>query len=128
MSAGDQHHEEADALFRDAVRMRILLLTTNLVVAEVHRFLLFRGGVKAAALALARIAASPLLRLVCADPDHDRAARTWLARLPDQVITYTDAVSFAVMESTRCAVVISFDHDFVVAGFQLMNPIAGPRH
>ena len=30
-------------------------------------------------------------------------------------ITYTDAVSFAVMESARCSSALSFDHDFVVA-------------
>ena len=30
-----------------------------------------------------------------------------------------DAVSFAVMDSTRCAGAMSFDHDFMLAGFSL---------
>ncbi|MFQ5665402.1 MAG: hypothetical protein ACE5I7_03130 [Candidatus Binatia bacterium] len=34
-------------------------------------------------------------------------------------LTYTDAVSFAVMQATRWRTVMSFDHDFVVGGFQL---------
>ena len=37
----------------------------------------------------------------------------------DQRITYADAVSFAVMQTTRCTAALAFDHDFVVAGFTL---------
>jgi predicted nucleic acid-binding protein len=36
----------------------------------------------------------------------------------DQRITYTDAVSFAVMKSRKCDAVLGFDHDFIVAGFR----------
>ena len=36
-SVRDQHHAEADRLFRDALARRIPLLTTNLIVAEIHR-------------------------------------------------------------------------------------------
>src|SRR2546427_9760175 len=36
-SARDRHHAEADSLFRIATTLRLPLLTTNLVVAEVHR-------------------------------------------------------------------------------------------
>ncbi|HVO26103.1 MAG TPA: hypothetical protein VMW56_21005 [Candidatus Margulisiibacteriota bacterium] len=39
-----------------------------------------------------------------------------------QRITYTDAVSFAVMKAARCTAAMSFDHDFVVAGFRLWQP------
>lgn len=117
VSARDQHHAEADALFREVVTRRTRLLTTNLVLAEVHRLLLFRAGVQAAAQALDRLEASPLLSIEFATAIHHRAARAWLDRLPDQRISYTDAVSFAVMEAARCAEVLSFDHDFVLAGF-----------
>ena len=51
--------------------------------------------------------------------EHDAAARRWLARLADQRITYTDAVSFAVMASHRCAAALSFDRDFTIAGFPI---------
>jgi predicted nucleic acid-binding protein len=72
---------------------------------------------EAAAHALDRLEASPLLSIEFATAIHHRAARAWLDRLPDQRISYTDAVSFAVMEAARCAEVLSFDHDFVLAGF-----------
>lgn len=117
-SARDQHHAEADDLFRRAVRERTPLLTTNLVLAEVQRLLLFRAGIRAAAAALDRIEASALVRLVHATASHHTAGRAWMARLADQRITYTDAVSFAVIESEPCVGVLGFDRDFALAGFR----------
>ncbi len=55
---------------------------------------------------------------------HRRRARTWLDKLPDQAVTYTNAVSFAVMEVQRCAAALTFDHDFLVAGFSRWTPEA----
>jgi predicted nucleic acid-binding protein len=117
--AADRHHADADRMLRQATRGRIPLVTTNLIVAEVHRFLLYHAGIRPAALLLDRIDASDLLRIEFVTAAHHTAARRWLAKLPDQVITYTDATSFAVMEASRCTAVISFDHDFVTAGFRL---------
>ena len=47
-SARDQHHAEADALVREAIAQKVPLVTTNLVLAEVHRLLLFRAGARPA--------------------------------------------------------------------------------
>lgn len=122
LSARDQHHGEADALFRHAVRDRIPLITTNLVLAEVHRLLLFRAGIRAAATALDRIEASARVRIVYPTAVHHTAARAWMARLADQRLTYTDAVSFAVMDAFPCNAVLGFDRDFAVAGFRFWKP------
>lgn len=123
--ATDQHHAAADGMFRQAVRERTELVTTNLIIAEVHRFILFHVGIRAAALLLERIDGSSLLTREFVTAAHHAAARRWLAALPDQVITYTDAVSFAVMETTHCTAAMSFDRDFVTAGFRLWQP--GPQ-
>jgi len=120
--ATDRHHQEADRMLRQAVRDCIPLITTNLIVAEVHRFVLFHVGIRAATLLLDRIDASARLRIEFVTPAHHTAARQWLTTLSDQVITYTDAVSFAVMDAARCTAVMSFDHDFVTAGFRLWQP------
>jgi uncharacterized protein len=116
--AQDSHHRETEALIRRALGARIPLVTTSLVVAEVHRFVLHRTGIRAAAVALERIVSTAEVRVVFADADHDREGRRWLARLHDQPITYTDAVSFAVMKAERLDAAISFDRHFVVAGFR----------
>jgi predicted nucleic acid-binding protein len=118
-SARDGHHAEADRLVREAFASKISLFTTNLVLAEVHRLLLFRAGIRPAAVALERIDMSAKVTVLYTDASTHREARSWLAKLHDQVISYTNATSFAVMKAKRCQHALSFDHDFVIAGFTL---------
>jgi len=118
-SARDGQHQAADRRFRAAHARKIPLLTSNLVLAEVHRLVLFRAGILAAATALDRIEASPRVTTLFPDPAIHREARGWLSRLGDQVITYTDATSFALMRAHRCEVALAFDRDFALAGFSL---------
>jgi predicted nucleic acid-binding protein len=98
-------------------------VTTNLVVAEVHRFVLFHVGIQPAARALDQISVHPRVRIEFARQVEHDGARAWLAKLADQRITYTDAVSFAVMEATRCTTALAFDRDFSVAGFRLWSHV-----
>jgi uncharacterized protein len=120
-SRGDQHHVAADRLFREALRWRVPLITTSLVVAETHRLTLFRAGAHAARRFLTLIDASPSVTVVYpAAPEHAAACR-WLDRLGARPVTYTDAVSFAVMEHARCGHVLGFDQDFVAAGFSVWS-------
>jgi predicted nucleic acid-binding protein len=118
-SRRDQHHVAADRAFRAAVEQRIPLVTSNLVVAELHRLTLFRAGYEPAIRALERIDASSSVIIHFATSDDHRVAREWLGRLAPRPVTYTDAVSFAVMEATKCTHVLGFDEDFTVAGFEL---------
>ena len=122
-SRRDQHHAEADRLFREALRRRIPLATTDLVLAELHRLTLFRAGVLPALRALDRIDQSPSVTVHFATAEHDEAARRWLERLVPHPITYTDAVSFAVMEGLRCRHALAFDQGFTAAGFELWRPL-----
>ena len=122
VSASDGFHARADAHFREAVRTKTALLTTNLVLAEVHRLILHRVGPGAARMVLDRVGASALVTLEHATATHHEAARRWLNRLADQRVTYTDAVSFAVMTSRRCRAALTFDSDFARAGFEIRGP------
>jgi predicted nucleic acid-binding protein len=121
-SASDGKHAEAERLLRAAVARRIGLVTTNLILAEVHRLALVRMGIRPAAVMLERIEASRLVSLIHATADHHRTARRWLTRLADQPISYADAVSFAVMEAARCRVAMTFDRHFAIAGFRIWSP------
>jgi predicted nucleic acid-binding protein len=116
-SRRDQHHAEADRAFRAAVDVRIPLVTSDLVLAEVHRLTLFRAGVDAAYRALERIDSSPSVNLCHASAADHKAACRWLEQLAPRPITYTDAVSFAVMQRTACSHYLGFDGDFAAAGF-----------
>ena len=117
-SADDANHAHAAAGVRRAAAERAALLTSNLVLAEVHRLLLFRAGIRAAAAALSAMTRSHLVRIHYARSSDHLAAHGWIERLGDQVITLTDAVSFAIMTAERCRVALSFDRDFWIAGFE----------
>ena len=125
-SARDTHHNEAERLFRYAASRRLRLLTTNLVLAELHRLLLFRAGVRPAAAALTRVDDSALVTVDFPAHALHRAARDWLARLANHPITYTDAISFAVMQARGCRQVMTFDSDFSTAGFERWEPQTRP--
>jgi uncharacterized protein len=118
-SASDGNHVEADALLRHAVARGIDLVTTNLVVAEVHRLALVRMGIRPAAALLDRIDESRRVSIVHVTADHHRRARQWLEKLADQPISYADAASFAVMEALRCRIAMTFDRHFETAGFRM---------
>ncbi len=118
-SGSDGQHAEADALLRQAVTRGIGLVTTNLIVAEVHRLALARMGIRPAMAFLDRLEASRLVTIVHATSEHHRTGRAWLQKLADQPISYTDGVSFAVMEAMRCRTALTFDRHFEIAGFHV---------
>jgi predicted nucleic acid-binding protein len=96
-------------------------VTSNLVVAEVHQLLLRRAGIRPARAAIARIATPTAVTLVFPQPETEAGARRWLDRFDDRALSYTDAVSFALIESNRCAFALTFDGDFELAGFEIWS-------
>ena len=97
------------------------ILTTNLVLAEVHRLLLFRANGRTALAAIDRIEASPLVTIEFPAAQHHQSARAWLEKLSGHSISYADAVSMAVMDSSECRQVATFDQVFAIAGFELVR-------
>jgi uncharacterized protein len=117
-STRDQNHRNADRVFRVAIGSKRRLFTTNLVLAETHRFFLHRAGIRAASAALARIEAGPLVQIEYVDATHHESAKKWMEKLKDHPITYTDAISFAAMEAKGCTQAITYDRHFQFAGFR----------
>ena len=93
-SRRDQHHDEADRMFRTIVASKQRLITTNLVLAEIHRLLLYRAGSSAAIAALEKIEASPLVRIEFADAKNHKSATNWLKKLNKHSISYTTPSAF----------------------------------
>ncbi len=121
LSSRDRYHVQAEQTFREAVASKRTLLTTNLILAEVHRLVLHRVGVRAAAAALNKVESSPLIKVEFATVAHHYSAKEWIAKLSDYSISYTDAISFAVMEAAHCADAIAFDRHFQIAGFTAVS-------
>jgi hypothetical protein len=82
-----------------------------------------RAGVQPALRALERIDESRSVTIHFPTADDHTAARRRIERLAPRPLTYTDAVSFAVMEATRCGHVLGFDQDFAAAGFDLWQGV-----
>jgi predicted nucleic acid-binding protein len=95
------------------------------LIAETHRLTLSRAGLRAALRGLEQIGASRSVTVHFPTAAEHAVARDWLERLAPLPVTYTDGVSFAVMGAVRCTAALSFDRDFLAAGFQRWDPASG---
>jgi uncharacterized protein len=120
-SARDQNHASADQLFRDAINSKRILLTSNLVIAEVHRLLLHRAGERAAMAVLERIESSGNVKILFEEGAHHLAAIKWMQQLAGIPVTYADAIGFSLMESECCKDFIGYDQHFCAAGFNSLR-------
>jgi predicted nucleic acid-binding protein len=116
---------DADHAFATAILARLTgdatrLVTTTLILAELHRLMLYRSHRRAAADAINRIVGTPRVDVEHTDAGDLAAAIAWIERFADQDFTLTDASSFAVMDRLAIRRAFAFDHDFAVAGFELV--------
>jgi predicted nucleic acid-binding protein len=118
--ADDQHYAEAAKLYPDLLKNYRRLVTTNLIVAEAYILIRRELGHEAGITFLSRIKASPRIERVYADAELEAQAETILGRYQDQLFSYADAVSFALMRQRGIEEAFAFDKYFAVAGFSLL--------
>lgn len=118
----DQYHARAAHALRQLRAARARLVVTNLILAELHRHLLYALGPVGAALHVETLLGDPLIDVVFADEALQRAAfMDWIHPYSDQSFTLTDAVSFAALRSESMEVAFTFDRHFAVAGFRTIG-------
>jgi hypothetical protein len=116
--AADDNHSAAAAIYPDMLKGYRRLVTTNLVIAETY-ILIRRGlGHRAAMAFLNRTRVSPRIEKVYADAELESQAEAILQRYQDQLFSYADAVSFALMRQRAIDEAFAFDRHFAVAGFR----------
>ncbi|HOP46451.1 MAG TPA: PIN domain-containing protein [Desulfobacteraceae bacterium] len=115
----DKYHDHAINIFPDLLRNN-RLLTTNHVIAETYILIRRNLGHEAAITFLNNIAASPRVSKIYSDSLLEKSAEDILRQYKDQDFSYTDAVSFAVMNQQGITQAFSFDHHFLTAGFTLI--------
>lgn len=114
-------HTAARALYGDVVGSGGRLVTTNLVVAELHALLIRKQGPRMALAVLDQLARDASHEVVFADPEIQRVAvDRWLRPFRNQPFSLTDAVSFEVMRQRRLHRALSLDRHFEVAGYQIL--------
>jgi uncharacterized protein len=121
ISGREADHERARATYTEQMLGGGTLVTTALVIAEMHVLLLKLGGPAAALKFLDGVAADPTHEVIDVDRDLRLAAiERWLRRFGDQDLSLTDAVSFEVMRRRKLRRALALDQHFAVAGFEIL--------
>lgn len=123
----DQHHEEALAAWERLREERLPCVTTSHVLDETLTLLGRRAGHPFAASRGRVLFGSRSLKIVRAEARDELAALAHFERFADQGVSFTDAVSFAVMLRLRIARAFTFDHHFRLAGFEVWPGPNGGR-
>lgn len=116
LDQGERYHREAVAVLYQLVQGRYRQFTTNCVLIEAHALLLSRLGIARAAQFLRDITAgnTVVIRARAAD---EAAAQSILFRQTDKDYSFTDAISFVVMERLSITHAFTLDHHFEQYGF-----------
>ncbi|MFN0074026.1 MAG: type II toxin-antitoxin system VapC family toxin [Chloroflexota bacterium] len=120
----DQWHKSAVREYRELVDLKVLFITSNLVIAETYIMIRARGGHAAGMGFLLSVRSSPRVEVIRSDLAIELAAERILGQFDDQDFSFTDAVSFSVMHARQLSEAFAFDHHFAVAGFQMI-PVMG---
>jgi len=113
----DKYHLVARKFYHDALTQKRTLVTSNLVVAETYTNLLWKLGHRKAISFLDIIERSSRVQCVWSNQALEAQARDILRRYDDQDFSYTDAVSFALMQHMKLTQAFAFDHHFSIMGF-----------
>ncbi len=113
----DKYHLAAKAFYSDALTRKRRLLISNLIVSETYTNLLWKLGHHKATSFLNIIERSSSVQCIWSSRELEVQARDVLRRYDDQDFSYTDAVSFALMQQRELSEAFAFDHHFSVVGF-----------
>jgi predicted nucleic acid-binding protein len=121
VSSRERHHAEAGAAYDELVGRRARLVTTNLVLAEMHILTVRAQDAAAGCALLDAIYADPLYTIVTVTRELESdATDRWLRPYRDHRFSLADAVSFEVMRRERIEEALALDHHFEVAGYKLL--------
>ena len=113
----DAHHKDAASIFPSLLQSYKELVTSNLVVAESYILILKGLGHNAAVDFLDHMNGSPRIKRLHATFDIEKEAEEILKRYIDQDFSYTDAVSFSIMNKFKIKKAFTYDKHFQIMGF-----------
>jgi len=121
VSARERYHAEAATLYDELVQRGARLVTTSLVVAEMHILTVRAQDAAAGCALLDAIYADPLYTVVAVTRELESdATDRWLRRYSEQRFSLADAVSFEVMRREKIDEALALDHHFAVAGYKMI--------
>ena len=117
--ARDQYHQAAVTYWAEASRGRLRLATSSFVLDETFTLLGRLAGNDFATERARNIYASPSLTILRPDAATEMRALEFFTKYADKKVSFTDAVSFALMRKERIRRAFTFDRHFSDAGFQV---------
>ena len=121
LSPSDTQHTAARRRFSRLVESRRTVVATNHVISETYTLLRGRLGSRVALRFLEQVRADPFVRRVQIPEDWEAEAELLLAQYHDQRFSYVDATSFVTMRHLGLREALTFDRDFIIAGFTLVG-------
>jgi predicted nucleic acid-binding protein len=117
----DRNHASAKRTLRALAKARTPLMTSTYVADEVITVLRMRLSHAAAVAAGEALLGSRWCRLVDIDPAVRDSAWQIFVRYADQIFSFTDCTSFALMHALDASEAFTFDRsDFSAAGFSVL--------
>ena len=113
----DTHHDNAIAIYPTLLKSSRYLITTNFVVAESYVIILNELGHRAAVRFLEGVNASPRIVKIFSNENIEREAEGILRRYDEQDFSYSDSVSFTIMNQQKIKKAFTFDKHFQTMGF-----------
>ncbi len=113
-------HDEASAAYRSLLRGSERLVTTDLIVAELHALSAARVHPAFGLDLVDRLMSSTRIEVVVAGMGRLHAAADLLGQRPGRAYSLTDAVSFVLMREIGMSRAFTLDADFAAEGFELV--------
>jgi len=117
----DGNHEKARNFLELAEKHKLILLTSNFIIAETHVLILRTPnlGYRIAKFFLEDIRTNLNKPERITEEDEERAIEI-ITKYSDKDFTYTDATSFALMERLGIRKAFTFDQHFAQYGFEIV--------
>jgi len=119
--SNDAYHQRAVTMWKRLRREP--LVTSNHVLDETLTLLARRAGGRFAADRGDNIYASDTLEIVRSTREDELEAVRLLRKYSDQQVSFTDCISFVLMEGRQISSVFTFDVHFQRAGFRILGPV-----
>jgi predicted nucleic acid-binding protein len=107
----DAHHSQAAAILRQIAVQRYRQFSTNAILIESHALILSAMGTRAATHFLRSMENSNTVVVRVRSSDEERAKQV-ISRYHDKDFSFTDALSFIVMERLGLKLAFTFDRHF----------------
>jgi predicted nucleic acid-binding protein len=119
----DKYYSQSNAFWEAIQKKNEACVTSNFVLDETFTLLGRSAGYKFSAQRARNIYASKSVQILRPTRREELRAIDFFEKYSDQRLSFTDCISFVLMQSNKIKRVFTFDHHFQLAGFQIYPKI-----